>query len=1011
MTVRSLVRRCLAGAALLGGVVTVPVVLVLVAGWPLPTRMPDWARVATAFRQGDLPAAAVVKALACLVWVCWAQFAAAVVWEFIAQMRHPHDPPAQHQPPLVARSVHRKVGRMVAFVLSAGVAVATTPTPTLVQRHLGVAAAAAAPSPAPVATPHEASSSGQAVWVVAKGDAVWDIARIALGDGGRSTEILELNPTVVPRRLPIGARLVLPTDAVVPADRRAPSAAPAPVARTTAPAPDSAHVIYLPADTITVEVGDNLWTLAASRLDAADGPDRQPAGAEIAGYLTETIDANTIPSGNPSLIHPGERYTFPAIGTPPQADTTAVPTVVPSSEQPSADLPPSESPTTAATQPAAVPAPTPVMTTVNMSTATSTAPGSPASGSAPAPASVTDDADNSVVGEVIAGLSGAVVLAGGLLVAYRRRRQHASRLGTAVLHRPLPKRQHQIVDELVRSADVPLVRWANHELAVLMARLAPSDVSGTPLAMELSADHGIELLWDTPQAVAPAPWEAADGGWAWRLLYDPDHQIPNEPAIAPLAGMVSIGTRDGNQLLLNLEAFGTVALTGDSARAENLARAMVLELGSSAQLATATCSVVGLAVEADEHLWRVEHTTAEQAARQLTAQQTGYRKLLHDSGLPTAFHTRLGDPFDREVHVVVLDTEASTLVDSEFIEPNLGAALVMLGDPTGVATSIRVADDGSAVLEPLGVAFTAAGVSLTDASDIAELLDEVDSPAIGFDSDHELPDVFALPAPAEDDQLGETAEFDDEPAGNPSFVVRLLGRPRIDGVAELGPLEISIITFLACNGGSATPEQVIDAVWNGRLIERGTFLNRLTKTRRAAPGVLQSRSSGTRRLALGPGVTTDLELLERAFRNAAHASTGEAIEHLRAGLAYVDGVPFDSPNLDWPHNQQHHAHASTLIEHAALMLVDLALDIGDIATARFACQQGLIGLPLNEPLYCARMRVEAAAGHPNGIREAYRDLVRGLSGLDEGLGTYQPDPNTSRLYEQLLTASKLRPTG
>ena len=45
------------------------------------------------------------------------------------------------------------------------------------------------------------------------------------------------------------------------------------------------------------------------------------------------------------------------------------------------------------------------------------------------------------------------------------------------------------------------------------------------------------------------------------------------------------------------------------------------------------------------------------------------------------------------------------------------------------------------------------------------------------------------------------------------------------------------------------------------------------------------------------------------------------------------------------------------------------------------------------------------------VNAAYRDLVRGLSGLDDGLGTYQPDPSTTRLYEQLLTASKLRPTG
>jgi hypothetical protein len=336
----------------------------------------------------------------------------------------------------------------------------------------------------------------------------------------------------------------------------------------------------------------------------------------------------------------------------------------------------------------------------------------------------------------------------------------------------------------------------------------------------------------------------------------------------------------------------------------------------------------------------------------------------------------------------------------------------MLGDPTGAAASIRIGDEGTAVLEPLGLMFSAAGISLGEATEVAEILDGLDSPALGVDGEQELLDVFTLSAPIEtDDAVGPTEEDSDDQAGTPGCLVRLLGRPRIDGIADLGPLEISIIAFLACNGGSATPEQVIDAVWNGRLIERGTFLNRLTKTRRAAPGVLQSRSSGTRRLALAKGVTTDLELLERAVRGAADSSTGEAIDHLRAGLAYVDGVPFDSPNLDWPHNQQHHAHASTLIEHAALKLVDLALDIGDTATARFACQQGLIGLPLNEPLYCARMRVEAAAGHPNGIREAFRDLVRGLSGLDDGLGTYQPDPSTTRLYEQLLTASKLRPTG
>src|SRR5207302_7666098 len=141
------------------------------------------------------------------------------------------------------------------------------------------------------------------------------------------------------------------------------------------------------------------------------------------------------------------------------------------------------------------------------------------------------------------------------------------------------------------------------------------------------------------------------------------------------------------------------------------------------------------------------------------------------------------------------------------------------------------------------------------------------------------------------------------------------------------------------NGGSATPDQVIDAVWGGKAIERGTFLNRLTKTRNALPGVLLSRTNGDRDLSLADDVGTDLDLFERLVERARHEPSSEASALLARALTLVDGVPFDDATFDWAHERQHHAHACQLIEAATLRLVDLALDEQDIDLAREACRR------------------------------------------------------------------------
>jgi hypothetical protein len=236
----------------------------------------------------------------------------------------------------------------------------------------------------------------------------------------------------------------------------------------------------------------------------------------------------------------------------------------------------------------------------------------------------------------------------------------------------------------------------------------------------------------------------------------------------------------------------------------------------------------------------------------------------------------------------------------------------------------------------------------------------------------------------------------------PEVIVRVLGVPSVDGHPTLGRIELSLVTYLACSGGTATESQVIDAVWNGRAIERTTLWNRISKARAALGGYIPPRDQGTNLVHLASSVTTDVELLRSALDQAQRLSSAQAVDHLREAMGLVTGVPFDAVGYDWAHEQQHYADACQLIEHASLELIDLALDLDDLAIAKDAAGIGLKALRVNEPLYRARMRIEARCGNRAGIRHTYDELVSLLAELDDGTATYSPTQATTALLDDLL---------
>lgn len=393
-------------------VVGVPTLLAFVAGWPLPRNVPDWSRISTALQQGDIPGETVIKVLAVLVWIAWAQLVWAIGWELSINVPGSNRGQRARPAPLVPPGVSRGVGRLVALALSIGITLASTPTPSLARPVGPAGAALRAASPTTIVVDARAPANETAVdhvrsWCVADGDNLWDIAVAALGDGSRSSEIIDLNWHLrSPRDVQTGQVFRLPADAKVPADR-------APVNAAREPSHDSDT--YLAPEVVTVIRGDTLWDLSEDRIkEATHAP---ASGRETIEYLDEVIAANPDTIEDPNRIFPGEQFVFPAIGEPPAPivplpESTSAPDPAPPEFPPS----PSTSTTVAQGTPVSLPVPTTAVPMDAVPT-TSVAPPTeaPEPSVAPSFGSVGTDGGAESAVPWLAGLTGATVLSAGAL--------------------------------------------------------------------------------------------------------------------------------------------------------------------------------------------------------------------------------------------------------------------------------------------------------------------------------------------------------------------------------------------------------------------------------------------------------------------------------------------------------------------------------------------------------------------------------------------------------------------
>jgi hypothetical protein len=765
--------------------------------------------------------------------------------------------------------------------------------------------------------------------------------------------------------------------------------------------------------TVSVVVGDTPWGIAERHLGHGSRwrelwrLNRGQTQADGRAWVIE------------DLIRPGWHLRLPADVTDARPAAPAPSAPHRSGPNPAASSPTGASPADRPTRPHGNPHRRPPTNGANNSDTSrpqddppTAAPQVPTVGSSPPPPDVTDekpgtrDRSASDGGQdlfpALVGLTGATVSSAGLVSLIRRRRERRS-VTTGRNDGPsLPSDQQPAEIATTTASDLPLERWAGHHLATLI-NTPPRHVEGGLLAVELSAENGIELLWDTPKLAAPSPWTAADGGWAWHLSYHPDESIPLDDQPPALPGLVRIGTRQGRQLLIDLEAFGSISLAGDPHRVSDLARAITADLGTSAGRARTQVIVADLNPLGIDQLPGVRTGTTEAALDELRSTAGASSGALDQPGSPSTFHDQTGN--ERSAMTVIVAPADVTSLIEEAPARRRGVATILVGSASDAAARITVDHEGAAELEPLGIKFQATGLPAPTAATTNEQPHHL-STDVKLHPSPEPGGAASAPtdplASLSHDEPGHDGSFDEPPW--PEILVKVLGRPHVPTRPNLRRRELALVVYLASKGKPTPAGSVQHAVWGGRSVQTKTIWNLATATRAALGQLADGRPAmppsqrAHNTLTVAPEVRTDLQVLEDLYHAAQHASSTQAIDLLRRGLDLIEGQPFDSPDSEWAHHTELLvAQGNRLIEDATELLLDLATTAGRADLARHAITQGLRALPGNEPLYRGRMTLEHDQGNLAAVHTAYTELETYLTDIDT-----EPSPATIDLYRTLL---------
>jgi len=956
----------------------VPVLLAVGVGWPLPRSIPAWGDI-TATAVGNLPldSHAVLKTLACVMWVAWGQVVIATVVEAGALARGRVATPLRGFGPM-----HQFAGPLisaVALLLPSGLplgAVDAAAKTTSDARPL--AAASGEPRRATGAPPNLGASQSDeqpapAVMlehIVVRRDTLWDLAERYMSPGGSAAQISaavqQLYDLNAGRPQPAGDTL---TDASL---IRPGWLLQIPIGTTDSSIPVNGSVVVQP--------GDTLWDLAEDHL--GDGH-----------RYVELLDLNAgqpQPDGaalsDPSLIHPGwilrlsgegESSALAPAQASPEVDAGA-----PAVDPPAGAVEPPPSPTSPAVSlPPGTEAPDVAAVAPREADPAETTEVVPQEDAESDPAR--DAADR--VGPL--GVAGGV-LGLGLMVAAgaRRRRSRMRRQPGSELPAFSPEAAALVGDLAEEELD-----WAaatSAALRQLTSAVATLDQIPVPILATVNGDQ-LELLLDRDEPSTPPGWIADASGRIWRV--DLNSMSP-ESEVGPngLPALASIGRVDDGGLLLNLEALGAVGLVGDAAATIGLASSLAVELAVSPLAEVQEVHLVGDAFAASvpsEMLGISRHASVAEAIEASKDCGATIGAALTEMGLDSPFALRSRAPEEAWPVAVVIADAGSEDIDDDSLDRLVatcrerpGLVAIIVGACPAGATAVTVGD-GQAHIEDLDLRCQLQMLEPSAVAAVESLLAGASAPAgaVELATEPAPLTLFQTDQPAVE-AIAPEAEHDIAP-----LRLQLLGPLSFEG--DVGPQQLALLTYLVLHPG-ATADAIRDAMWGGQAPTRERFLNTIHGLRRVVGSERMPASTDSRyRLQ---GIACDA-LAAQHHIEAAAATPERAVAELRAALELVNGPPltYDSRSrrhFRWVDLGNHANRWERILGDAAHDLASLALAADDAPLAVWAAEQGLLASPGNETITSDLVSAHVAAGDRRAaetVVDSYEQTLEEL-GLDEG---------------------------
>jgi nucleoid-associated protein YgaU len=887
-------------------IVGLPSLLIVAVGWPLPHSVPQWSEVHTAYQLRYMPDRFVIGALACAGWVCWAL----IMWSLAVALVARHRATEHRRPALMPKALHRLSTRwvgaaaLVAAMATRPASAAVAPIKTVAiqsTRSVDLRLGPQVERALPVANPRVKAVATGRSYTTADHQTYWQVAEATLGDGTRWREILEANPSVgkVDLIAP-GTQLNIPSD-------------------------DESNEV-------TIRKGDNLWKLSANEL--ADAHGTKPTNREIVPYWKTVIDANedTLRSGDPDLIFPGEEVTLPAIEDDKrtkEADTSTTAEVSGGAAVPTL---------TELTIPA-VPSTVPVTTEVAPTSMLEAASASPVQD---------DDLDDYepfnkplLVGLAISGASAAAILAAWHAQRKRRMRMHKHGDPMPTLTDP----DRDLITQL-RGIAEPERREATDQAMRLLA--ADSDEGLIGVTVGRAGQHNVELLLDNATDRTPKRFVRLDNHTIVPNpgLTESEIAAAIEEVANPTAALIDIGTDDIGTVYVDLEKMGALSIEHHNTEPDAVLLAMLTSLACLPSTTKIAVHTIGTDPVLDPERRITRHETTDNL---LDAIEAHLAAVPDEAVLQGTHQARIGGTVVPTA-VVVLGPghreEAETLTDAS---KQPGAALAVITSDPIANTSWRLIVVGDqATLEPAGLTVRPRTVTVDriepDANEqLCEMFGEPTPPEDDLPPEINLwnePTDSAVEVPFADlddsDRIDELSlaigDFDQlvlvrEPSGvpladgltvseqidrimerKPVELVLLDGPPRLEGVdwdPKKAPRADEIVAFLALNGPS-TLRQLALALWPDHPRPDATATQQVSRARL----LLGVAADGRQRINKGNRATPyllhdvgcDWHRFEQLADLADKANPDDRTSYVRAAMSLARKPPFEGcrqKSFDW----------------------------------------------------------------------------------------------------------------